>query len=116
MSIPEIFRQEGEAGFRRRETAVLAQLGKQSGLVISTGGGCVTRAENYPLLHQNGTIIRLIRDTDRLAREGRPLSLHTDLKQMEAQRNPFYEQFADLTVDNNGSTEDTAAAILEALK
>ena len=116
MSIPEIFRQEGEAGFRRKETAVLAQLGKQSGLVISTGGGCVTRAENYPLLHQNGTIIRLIRDTDRLAREGRPLSLHADLKQMEAQRNPFYEQFADFTVDNNGSPEDTAAAILEALK
>jgi shikimate kinase len=35
---------------------------------------------------------------------------------MEAQRNPFYEQFADFTVDNNGSPEDTAAAILEALK
>lgn len=116
MTIPEIFDQEGEAGFRQRETAVLSQLGRQSGLVISTGGGCVTRAENYPLLHQNGIIIRLIRDTDRLAREGRPLSLHADLKQMEAIRNPLYEQFADLTVDNNGSPQDTAEAILEALK
>ena len=116
MTIPEIFDQEGEAGFRQRETAVLSRLGRQSGLVISTGGGCVTRAENYPLLHQNGIIIRLIRDTDRLAREGRPLSLHADLKQMEAIRNPLYEQFADLTVDNNGSPQDTAEAILEALK
>ena len=116
MTIPEIFHQEGESGFRKRETAVLAQLGKQSGLVISTGGGCVTRAENYPLLHQNGIIIRLIRDTDKLAREGRPLSLNTDLKQMEAVRNPYYEQFADITVDNNGCPQDTADAILEALK
>lgn len=116
ITIPEIFRQEGEPGFRQRETAVLAQLGMQSGLVISTGGGCVTRAENYPLLHQNGIIIRLVRDTDKLAREGRPLSLHADLKQMEAIRNPLYEQFADFTVDNNGHPEDTANAILEALK
>jgi shikimate dehydrogenase len=116
MSIPEIFVREGESGFRKRETAVLSHLGKQSGLIISTGGGCVTRAENYPLLHQNGIIIRLTRDTERLAREGRPLSLHADLKQMEALRNPLYEQFADLTVDNNGSPQDTADAILEALK
>ena len=52
VSIPTIFEAEGEAGFRKRETAILAQLGKQSGTVISTGGGCVTRPENYPLLHQ----------------------------------------------------------------
>ena len=116
MTIPEIFTQEGEIGFRKRETSVLAQLGKQSGLIISTGGGCVTRAENYPLLHQNGVIIRLVRDTERLAREGRPLSLHADLKQMQAIRNPLYEQFADLTVDNNGCPQNTADAILEALK
>ena len=116
ITIPEIFHQEGESGFRKRETAVLAQLGKQSGLVISTGGGCVTRTENYPLLHQNGIIIRLVRDTDKLAREGRPLSLSTDLKQMEAVRNPYYEQFADITVDNNGCPQDTVDAILEALK
>ena len=115
ITIPEIFHQEGESGFRKRETAVLAQLGKQSGLVISTGGGCVTRTENYPLLHQNGIIIRLVRDTDKLAREGRPLSLSTDLKQMEAVRNPYYEQFADITVDNNGCPQDTVTAILETL-
>lgn len=41
---------------------MLAELGKRSGLVIATGGGCVTRAENYPLLHQNGTIFCLTRE------------------------------------------------------
>ena len=71
-TIPEIFAAEGEDGFRRRETEVLSELGKRSGLVISTGGGCVTREENYPLLHQNGTIIRITRDLTKLAREGRP--------------------------------------------
>ena len=44
--IPEIFRLEGEEGFRQRETAVLTELGKHSGLVIATGGGCVTKSEN----------------------------------------------------------------------
>ena len=54
--ITEIIPQDGENAFRAMESAVLLDLGKQSGLVIATGGGCVTRPENYPLLHQNGTI------------------------------------------------------------
>ena len=116
MSIPEIFAAEGEAGFRRRETAVLSELGKRSGLVISTGGGCVTRPENYPLLHQNGLIIRLTRDVSKLSREGRPLSLNADLDKMSAERNPMYERFADVTVSNDGSPEETIRAILEVIQ
>ena len=115
-SIPQIFSSEGEEGFRRRETEVLAELGKRSGLVISTGGGCVTREENYPLLHQNGTIIRITRDLSKLAREGRPLSLNADLRQMAAVREPLYARFADATVSNDGSPEATVQAILEVLK
>ena len=116
VAIPAIFETEGEAGFRRRETAILAQLGKQSGTVISTGGGCVTRSENYPLLHQNGTIVWLRRDLDKLAREGRPLSLNADLHAMYAARQPLYQRFADLTADNTGTPEETANAILEVLR
>ncbi len=115
-TIPEIFASEGEEGFRLRETEVLRELGKQSGLVISTGGGCVTRSENYPLLHQNGTMIRIQRDLNRLAREGRPLSVNADLNKMAAVRNPMYERFADITVDNNGTPEETVQEILEALR
>ena len=114
--IPTIFETEGEAGFRRRETAILAQLGKQSGTVISTGGGCVTRPENYSLLHQNGTIIWLRRDLDKLAREGRPLSMNADLHAMYAVREPLYTRFADYTVDNYGTPEETADAVLEVLR
>lgn len=116
MSIPAIFENESEPGFRRRETATLSELGKKSGAVISTGGGCVTRPENYPLLHQNGTIIWLRRDLDKLAREGRPLSLGADLSAMYAVREPLYARFADFTVDNTGTPEETVDAILEVLK
>ena len=116
MSIPAIFENESEPGFRRRETATLSELGKKSGAVISTGGGCVTRPENYPLLHQNGTIIWLRRDLDKLAREGRPLSLGADLAAMYAVREPLYASFADFTVDNTGTPEETVDAILEVLK
>ena len=116
MSIPAIFENESEPGFRRRETATLSELGKKSGAVISTGGGCVTRADNYPLLHQNGTIIWLRRDLKKLAREGRPLSLGADLSAMYAVREPLYASFADFTVDNTGTPEETVDAILEVLK
>ena len=115
MPIPAIFEKEGEAGFRKRETEMLATLGKMSGIVLSTGGGCVTREDNYPLLHQNGVIVRITRPVELLAREGRPLSLHADLHDMFAKRNPLYSRFADLTVENTGTPEETAKKILEAL-
>ena len=116
MSIPVIFANEGEAGFRKRETRILSDLGKQSGTVISTGGGCVTREENYPLLHQNGVIVWITRDLNSLAREGRPLSLNADLSAMYAVRAPLYERFADFTVENDGNAGDTVNSILEVLQ
>ena len=114
-TIPEIFAADGEEGFRALETEVLAELGKQSGLVIATGGGCVTRDSNYPLLHQNGTIFCLNRDLDKLPTDGRPLSQSTKLTEMYKVRKPLYEAFADFQIDNNGDAEDTAARILEEL-
>lgn len=111
--IPEIFASEGEAGFRRLETRVLAELGKQSGLVLATGGGCVTRPENKALLRQNGLLICLERDPELLPVSGRPLSLGSDLQQMYQIRKPMYMQFADYFVDNNGSLEDTLSEILK---
>ena len=116
MSIPEIFAASGENGFREIETAVLSRLGKGSGQVIATGGGCVTRPENYPLLHQNGRILRLRRDIGKLPKDGRPLSLANDLSEMAAQREPLYAAFADLTFDNNGALDNTLKTILEAIK
>ena len=116
MTIPAIFQAEGEAGFRRRETAVLARLGKGSGAVISTGGGCVTVAENYPLLHQNGTIVWLQRDLSKLPTAGRPLSQKNTAGTLYAQRKEKYAAFADITADNNGPLLETVARIMEAFQ
>lgn len=114
-SIPEIFSRGGEETFRRLETETLEQLGKLSGTILSTGGGCVTREENYPLLHQNGRIFWLQRDVDRLPREGRPISLRSDLKELYEKRRPCYAAFADFVIDNNGSLKETLEQILEVL-
>lgn len=110
-SIPEIFRTEGEDGFRTLETKILEKLGQESGLVIATGGGCVTRRENLPLLRQNGQVFWLKRDISALAREGRPLSLSGDLEQMYRDREPKYRGFAHWEVSNDGVPEQTAERI-----
>ena len=114
-SIPEIFSQDGEDAFRKIETKAISELAKQSGLVIATGGGCVTRAENYPLLHQNGTIIWLQRELSCLPTEGRPLSQSGSLQAMYEVRKPLYERFADISVSNNAAAENTVQAILSAV-
>ena len=115
-SIPEIFAQDGEDAFRQWESDALAHLGKQSGLVIATGGGCVTRQGNYPALHQNGSIVWLERDLSLLPTDGRPLSQSNRLEEMYAVRKPLYEAFADVRVANTGSPENTVTEILSKLE
>ena len=112
MTIPEIFARDGEAEFRRLETEVLSELGKQSGLVIATGGGCVTRAENHPLLHQNGRILWIRRDPGKLPTAGRPLSQKTDPAVLYEQRKPLYAAFADAAVENEGTLGEVLTKIL----
>lgn len=115
-SIPEIFTQEGESVFRNWETQALTELGKQSSLVIATGGGCVTQKRNYPLLHQNGYLVWLERDWSKLPTDGRPLSQANDLGKMYAARKPLYEAFADIQVENTDTPEETVQKILDALE
>ena len=106
----------GEAKFRDMEAITLSELGKSSGNVIATGGGAVTREENYPSLHQNGVIVYLKRDIEKLSTDGRPLSQKGSLAELYEKRKHAYERFADITVENNGTPEDTAKAILDALQ
>lgn len=110
-TIPEIFIRGGEEEFRRMEHQVLCQLGKRSGLVIATGGGCVTRKENYDALHQNGRILWLQRRLEDLPTDGRPLSQANRLEDLYTVRKPLYEHFADCIIDNNAAPEETLEAI-----
>lgn len=115
MDIPHFFARCGEEAFRKVETEVLADLGGRSGLVIATGGGCVTREENYPLLHQNGTIVWLRRDLSALPKDGRPISQAVSAEELFRRRAEQYARFADFVVDNNAAAEDAARAIEEEL-
>ena len=114
-SIPAIFAEEGEAAFRNYETEVIKNLSKESGLVIATGGGCVTQNRNYSPLHQNSTIVWIHRPLHLLSAEGRPLSLKTNPEEMFMHRKPLYEAFADFSIDNSADFENAVNTILEKL-
>lgn len=116
MPIPEIFSKGGEGCFRQAESYVLGQLGKRSGLIIATGGGCVTRDENYFSLHQNGTIFCLNRDLSLLPTEGRPLSQRERIEEMHRIRKPLYDRFADHQIDNNGCLDAAVTQIKNILE
>ncbi len=114
-SIPQIFAEDGEEVFRDWETRVLSVLGKQSGLIIATGGGCVTRERNYPLLHQNGDIFWIWRSLENLPTDGRPLSQKNNLADMYRIREPMYQRFCDCCISNNNTPEEAAEKILSCL-
>ena len=115
MSCAQLIEKHGEAEFRELESEAIAALGKRSGAVIATGGGCVTRLENYPLLHQNGTIFCLTRDLSRLPISGRPVSQALGAEELYRRRKPLYEKFADAMIDNDRTVEDAVRQILEVL-
>lgn len=115
MSIPDIFAQEGEEGFRRRESQAVQAAGSRTGCVISTGGGVVTRRENRDPLQQNGKIFHLLRDLSLLPAAGRPISQRTPAEELWRQRAPLYAAFADAVIDNNGTLDNTIAQIQKEL-
>ena len=117
-SIPELFDAEGEAGFRAREAAQAARFGRESGLLISCGGGIVKQAGNVRALRQNGVILFIDRPLEALTvGGGRPLSSSPEaLREMEAQRRPLYEKAADAVIPNDGDPEQAVACALAALE
>lgn len=112
--VPDFIRANGEGAFRAMESAVLAELGRESGLVIATGGGCVARAENRDLLRQNGIIIFVQRDLSLLPTDGRPLSQSSRLGDLYRARLPLYREFAEAEILNDAAPEIVAAQIWEA--
>lgn len=125
VAIPTIFDIEGEDGFRRRETSVLAEVVEQKYLVLATGGGAVMREENRALLRK-GCIIYLKAEVDelfvRVSKDtNRPLLQTANpkekLRQLLELRHPIYSQLADLTVETgSGAIAMTVRKLKEALK
>lgn len=114
-SIAQIFAEDGEAVFRKIETEVLADVSKESGQVIATGGGVVTRPENLPLLRQNSVTVLLHRSVEKLPSDGRPLSQQHGVKALYEQRKPLYEAWGEHRVECTG-VEETVNRILEVLE
>ena len=107
--------EQGEPAFREKEEEMIAKLGTQTGLIISTGGGCVTVPKNYAHLRQNGRIYQLTQPVENLSTSGRVLSSGgiERLRELEATRTPMYESFAQCIVEHNRNAPETVSAILE---
>lgn len=109
--IPWIFDVEGEVGFRRRETVVLADLARHRQVVIATGGGAILAEQNRQLMMDTGIVIFLnVSVAQQVKRtgsgEGRPLLQTGDreetLKKLMAEREPLYRELADVIISGSG--------------
>lgn len=102
MSIPEIFEKYGEGHFRDIESAVVAEQCAKNSAIISLGGGSVLREENRKAISQNAFVVYLIRPTEDLITDGRPLSRDTEtLQKMYELRHPIYSDVADFVCENS---------------
>ena len=107
--------EQGEPAFREKEAEMIAKFGTQTGLIISTGGGCVTVPKNFAHLRQNGRIYQLTQPVENLSTSGRVLSSGCieSFRELEATRTPMYESFAQCIVEHNRNAPETVSAILE---
>lgn len=111
VDIPFIFDKEGEDGFRHREKEIIQELTGLSNIVLATGGGAVLDADNRSHLQSHGTVVYLktsVRQQLQRTRHGmqRPL-LNTGnpaevLEKLMGQREPLYQELADLVVETDG--------------
>ncbi len=121
-SIPAIFENLGEAGFRAHEKRVLAQLLQRGGQLLSTGGGAVLDADSRGRIRERGFVVWLRVGVEaqlqRLQRDkGRPLLQRDDreqvLREMATLRDPLYREVADLIIDTDAhSPAETTAQLV----
>lgn len=97
----EMIETQGEEAFRQCETQVLGEICSENGQVVATGGGVVTRPENFPIMRSNSVVIYLKRPTRLLARRGRPITASVGVEELYRRRAPLYEAAADVCIENN---------------
>jgi len=117
-----IFEKEGEAGFRKREKQVIADLTARSGLVLATGGGAVLDPDNRQHLAGRGYVVYLRASVEHQLRrtshsDTRPLLQGGDRRQvlesLFAVRDPLYREIADLVLETDGRNARTLAQEIE---
>lgn len=124
VNIPLIFEVEGEAGFRKREFLMLAELSQMQNIVLATGGGAVLSQQNREMLKNNGTVIYLRANVQELWQrtrndKNRPLLQNDNprakLEQLFSERDPLYVEVADIIVDTGGQPVGTIVHQIEQL-
>jgi len=126
VKVPVIFEIEGEAGFRQREAAVIAELTAREDVVLATGGGAVLDEANRRHLAARGTVVYLHAPPPALYERvrqdrNRPLLASADpqarLQELYAVRDPLYREIADVVVDTGRqSVQNLARQLLARLK
>ncbi len=113
-AIPEIFKESGEAEFRRIESQVIAEISGQTAIVIATGGGAVLNEQNVQSLKQNGKVIFIDRDIERInPTDDRPLSDNYEkLKALYNERLPIYIGSADIRIKTDGTIDENVRRII----
>ena len=120
-SVGLIFDLEGEEGFRKRETAMLRKLVLRNNIVLATGGGTIVREENRKLLKESGLVVYLRTSVGQQLRrlsqdKSRPLlqsgNREEKLARLAQERNPLYEQLADVTFPSQNRGLDAASRAL----
>ncbi len=109
VKIPVIFEIEGEAGFRKRESEVLAELAERKNIILATGGGAVLNPENREILRRSGIVVYLRASVGDLYRrtqhdKNRPLlqtqNLYARLSELYTQRDTLYRETAHVVIDS----------------
>jgi shikimate kinase len=126
VDIPFIFEKEGEAGFRRREAAVIEEFVAMNSIVLATGGGTVQNSANRQHLAEHGTVVYLYTSVPEQVRRtrksrNRPLLNNGDpdvvLDELMTLRDPQYREIADLVIETDGRQVSTVTReILKALQ
>lgn len=113
--IPEIFAESGEAYFREQERKTIADLTKEQGIVIATGGGSVLNSENVFDLKANGLVFYLDRPLEKLiSTKDRPLaSDRAALEMLYTERRDKYQRAADIVIAAGGGADAVADLVLE---
>ncbi len=112
VAIDHIFDVEGEEGFRKRETKMLAELCEIQNIVIATGGGIVIKQENRELLKKNSFVVYLSSSIEQLVMrtaksKSRPLLERSNnrkktIRDLVEKREPLYQEVADVVIDTTG--------------
>jgi shikimate dehydrogenase len=114
MDIPQIFEKFGEKYFRELEKQVVSEIASGFGIVISTGGGTVLNKDNREALAQNGYIIWIKRNINKLSTVGRPLSKNIDnLITLAMEREPIYDSISDIAIENNDTITQVVKEIID---